>query len=212
MNAIAAVQFGFAIRPRCCRISSPLISGITRGTSCSIRKTDELSITTAPATRASGTYFREISPPALKNAMSILSNEFFPNSSTTIDSPRKRTDLPAERDELNACKLATGKLRRSKTRTSSSPTAPVAPTTAILYSFIQLANFTAALNLCKVSQTKKLRRGIGILPMRLHGLEARATFTSPFAGNGSRSGADGRHCALIRSQVRVSVSARKKGA
>jgi hypothetical protein len=57
---------------------------MTSGTSGSIRKTDELSITTAPALRAIGTNSREIFPPALKNAISILSKEFFPSSSTLI--------------------------------------------------------------------------------------------------------------------------------
>src|SRR5438552_3116719 len=70
------------MRPRCSFTSCPLISGITSGTSESIRKTDELSITTAPLLRAVGTNFREVSPPALKNAMSTLSNDFYPISTS----------------------------------------------------------------------------------------------------------------------------------
>ena len=42
------VQLGFAMMPRCFWISAGLISGTTKGTSGSIRKAEELSITTAP--------------------------------------------------------------------------------------------------------------------------------------------------------------------
>jgi len=52
MSATAVVQLGLAINPECCRTSSPFISGITSGTSGSIRNTEELSITIVPAARA----------------------------------------------------------------------------------------------------------------------------------------------------------------
>ena len=47
-------QFGLAMIPLWVLMASGLISGITRGTSGSIRKADELSTTTAPASTAAG--------------------------------------------------------------------------------------------------------------------------------------------------------------
>ena len=129
----AAVQFGFAISPVCSLTSSPLISGITSGTAGSIRKADELSMTTAPAARAMGANLREISPPALKNARSISAKLLSSSASIEIVSPRKPIFFPAEFAEANARIESTGKVRFSNTPNSSRPTAPVAPTIATRY-------------------------------------------------------------------------------
>ena len=88
------VQFGFAMTPRWSPTSCALISGMTSGTCGSIRKAEDLSITIASALPATGTYSRETPPPALKNAMSILSNDAASSFSTEIDSPRNCYRFP----------------------------------------------------------------------------------------------------------------------
>ena len=125
------VQLGFAMMPRG-RIfaASGLISGTTKGTSVSMRKAEELSMTTAPAAAADGPYSREIPPPALKSAMSTPTNESCVSSSTTISLPRNNIVLPAERAEANSFSLLSGKFRCSRQSNISTPTAPVAPTIA----------------------------------------------------------------------------------
>src|SRR5438046_4625202 len=110
------VQLGFAIVPRWRRTSSALISGITSGTWASIRNAEDLSIAIASAWHAIGTYFLETAPSVQKNAMSILSNDRSASFSMGTDSPRNRTDFPAERAEARGRKFATGKFRRSSTR------------------------------------------------------------------------------------------------
>ena len=61
--------------PLCSRMRRALISGITSGTFGSMRKAEELSITTAPALTAAGENFREMPPPAENSAMSTPSND-----------------------------------------------------------------------------------------------------------------------------------------
>ena len=68
-------------------------------------------MTTPPARRAMGANFREVSPPALKNARSTFAKDSEFNSSAGMDSPRKFTDLPIERAEASARTLATGNPR-----------------------------------------------------------------------------------------------------
>ena len=69
-------------------VASGFISGIISGTSGSILKADELSITTAPDLAATGANSFEMLPPALKRAMSTSSNEFNVNSKIqNIDYP-----------------------------------------------------------------------------------------------------------------------------
>ena len=95
--------------PLCSRIRPALISGITSGTFGSMRKAEELSITTAPALTAAGENFREVPLPAENSAMSTPSNDFSVSSSITILSPRKSMVLPAERALASALSLRTGK-------------------------------------------------------------------------------------------------------
>src|SRR5437899_8918737 len=69
-------------------------------------------------------------PPALKSAMSIPVNAVFVSSLTVISSTRNLSFLPAERAEASNVNFPTGKLRFSSVLIISTPTAPVAPTTA----------------------------------------------------------------------------------
>src|SRR5437764_7505840 len=71
----AAVQLGLAISPSWRARSRAFTSGTTRGTLGSMRKAEELSITTAPATRAAGANSRLRPAPALKKAMSTPRKE-----------------------------------------------------------------------------------------------------------------------------------------
>ena len=112
------------------RAASGLISGTTSGTSSSMRKADELSMTTQPAAAAEGANSFEIPPPAEKRAMSIPAKESWVSSFTSISPPRKAKRLPTERAEASSVSDFTGKSRCSRQRSISWPTAPVAPTMA----------------------------------------------------------------------------------
>jgi hypothetical protein len=100
------------------------------GTSASIRNADELSITAAPARCAMGANCVAVPAPALKKASSMPAKEFCSSAATEKSFPRNSKLFPAERGEASSRKSATGKSRRSITRSSSIPTAPVAPTIA----------------------------------------------------------------------------------
>ena len=89
-------QFGLAMMPLCFAISSGLISGITSGTSGSMRKVEELSMTTAPRFAASGARVLLMLPPA-KRAMSIFSKDSGFASSTVYSFPFTSTFFPADR-------------------------------------------------------------------------------------------------------------------
>src|SRR5580693_1033703 len=127
---MAVVQLGLAMMPRCFLTSPGLISGMTSGTESSMRKALELSTTTQPALAAMGANSLEMPAPALKRAMSTPAKESFVNSWTAISWPRNFIFLPAERAEASRVSLPTGKLRFSSVLIISTPTAPVAPTTA----------------------------------------------------------------------------------
>ena len=126
--------------PLCSRIRRAFTSGITSGTFGSIRKADELSITTAPALTAIGANLREMLPPAENSAMSTPSKERSFNSSMTIRIPRKSSVLPADRALASAFSLRTGNLRRSTVAMNSAPTAPVTPAMAMTGSFFTLVS------------------------------------------------------------------------
>src|SRR5437868_7563905 len=113
-----------------------LISGITSGTSGSIRKAEELSTTTAPDLTAIGAYFFEMLPPAENSAISTPWKAWGVSSSTRIRSPRKSMVLPAERALASALSLPTGKLRLSMVAMNSAPTAPVTPAMATTGSWL----------------------------------------------------------------------------
>ena len=124
------VQFGLAMTPWCHFTSSGFTSGTTSGTSSSRRKAEELSTITAPASTTALRNCFEIPAPALKSAMSTPRNDASVISSTAISSPRKRILFPAERAEARSLSEATGKFRRSRVLSISTPTAPVAPAMA----------------------------------------------------------------------------------
>src|SRR6476661_1847754 len=135
-RAVIAEQFGTAMMPLCSRIRPALISGITSGTLGSMRKAEELSITTAPALMAAGENFRDVPLPAENSAISTPSNEFSVSSSITIRSPRKSMVLPADRALASALSLPTGKARLSMVAMNSAPTAPVTPAMATTGSWL----------------------------------------------------------------------------
>src|SRR6266480_786133 len=108
-----------------------LISGMTSGTSGSMRKADELSMTTAPAFTATGANFLEMPLPAENSAMSTPSNECSLSSSMTTFCPRKSSVLPAERALASAFNFPTGNRRLFMVAINSAPTAPVTPAMAI---------------------------------------------------------------------------------
>src|SRR5579864_9475358 len=125
-----AQQLGLAMMPRCVRSAARLISGTTSGTCGSMRKAEELSITVAPACTASGAKRFEVALPAENNATSTPWKLSAPSSRTVSCSPRNGSCLPAERAEANSRSSAKGWLRCSRQCSSSTPTAPVAPTIA----------------------------------------------------------------------------------
>src|SRR6185437_13811304 len=123
-------QLGLAMMPLCSRKASGLISGTTNGTPGSMRKADELSTTTVPWRTAAGANFLDCAPPAENNAMSTPRKLSSVNSSTVTGLPLKGSVLPADRADANSRRLDSGKRRCSRHCINSTPTAPVAPTTA----------------------------------------------------------------------------------
>src|SRR3954452_22701518 len=115
-----------------------LTSGTTRGTSGSILQALELSTTTAPARAASGLYSREIAAGVLESTMSTPSKAPALSGSIGYVLPANSTDLPALRGEARNLIEPTGKFRSSKRRVITLPTAPLAPTTATLFTAISL--------------------------------------------------------------------------
>jgi hypothetical protein len=89
ISAVIAEQLGTAMMPLCSAMRRPLISGIANGTLGSMRKAEELSITTAPALTAIGENFREMPLPAENSAISTPSKESSRSSSTMMVSSRK---------------------------------------------------------------------------------------------------------------------------
>src|SRR5262249_30768432 len=129
-SAVMAVQFGFAMRPWWSFAASGLISGITRGTSGSIRNADELSMQTVPFAAAAGSSSRDAAPPHDTSATSTPSHHPSPLARTSISLSRNGIREPAERSVANSSRSSRGKARSSSTRVIWLPTAPVAPTTA----------------------------------------------------------------------------------
>ncbi len=108
-SAVIAEQFGTAMMPLCSRMRPALISGITSGTFGSMRKAEELSITTAPALTAAGENFRDVPPPAENSAMSTPSNDFSVSSSMTIRLAAEFDGLAGRAGAGQRLELADGK-------------------------------------------------------------------------------------------------------
>jgi len=104
-------QFGFAMIPRCAAMSCGLTSGITSGTSGSMRKAEVLSTTTHPASTARGANFFEMLPPADASTRSTSPKLLSVSSSTTSSSPAKGIFLPADRPLARSFRLFIGKFR-----------------------------------------------------------------------------------------------------
>src|SRR3954467_10046483 len=146
-SAVIAAQFGLAMMPLWSRMRPALISGMTSGTSGSIRKAEELSTTTAPDFTAIGAYFFEMPLPAENSAMSTPWKECGFNSSIMTPSPRKLMVWPAERALANALSLPTRKLRLSMVAMNSAPTAPVTPTMATTGSLLTFSSIAFQLSM-----------------------------------------------------------------
>src|SRR5579859_201617 len=160
INAVIAEQFGTAMMPRWSRMRRPLISGITSGTCGSMRKAEELSMTTAPAATASGENLFEVALPAENSAISTPSKERSLSSSTVISCPRKASFFPADRAFASAFSLPTRKLRLSMVAMNSRPTAPVTPAMATTGSSLTFVSFGLDFKAIKKPRTF-IRRGFG---------------------------------------------------
>ena len=96
--AAIVVQLGLATMPlRASRTASGLTSDTTSGTSGSIRKAEELSITVTPAAAKRGASARDVAAPAENRAMSSPRGSARAASSTVISPPRHGSVVPAER-------------------------------------------------------------------------------------------------------------------
>ena len=105
------MQFGWLTMPLCQLSVFAFTSGMTSGTSGSMRNALESSITSAPRSRASGAYCREASPEADRNTMSSSpANDAGEVSSIVIVEPRKSTVEPAERFVASSRRRPTGTL------------------------------------------------------------------------------------------------------
>ena len=144
MTSGVVEQLGMEIIPSCHSTSSPLTSGTTSGTLGSMRNAEPSSMTTAPAATAWGANSRLTAELAEINATSTPSKESCVASSTTSSSPPTAMRLPADRFDAISRRCGapplTGALRLLKQyrcstmRRNSAPTAPVAPTTAMVKS------------------------------------------------------------------------------
>ena len=94
------MQLGFATMPlRASAMASGLTSLTTSGTSGSMRKPDELSMTSTPASANRGACAFDVVAPAEKMAMSRPLGSAVEASSTTMSSPRNGSVVPALRAE-----------------------------------------------------------------------------------------------------------------
>src|SRR4051812_15669228 len=158
-------QFGLAMIPLCRATSCGLTSGTTRGTSGSIRKALELSTTTAPARAAIGLNWREIDAGVLDRTMSTPANASGVSGSIGYVSPANFTVLPALRSEARNLIAPTGNFRSSSRRIITSPTAPLAPTTATLFTAFSPGQLRTSP--CRVGRVREAHHQ----PGRLVGLE-----------------------------------------
>ena len=113
------------------RMRRPLISGITSGTFGSMRKAEELSITTAPAFTAIGADLRRCRcRPRTARCRRRRRSRSVSSSIDDLLRRGNRAVLPAERALASAFSLPTRKPRLSMVAMNSAPTAPVTPAMA----------------------------------------------------------------------------------
>ena len=130
------VQLGLAMMPLCFLASSGLISGMTSGTSGSMRNALELSTNTAPALTMAGANLLAMSFSAAPSTMSMPLKASSQAISTGMSWPFQWTACPTDRADASGCSSSMGKSRSASTFIISRPTAPVAPRIATLYFFI----------------------------------------------------------------------------
>ena len=138
VTVIMVEQLGLEMMPWCFFTSSGLISGTIRGTLGSKRKAEELSTKTAPALTMAGANCLAMSFSAAPSTMSTPWKASSRASSMVTSSPLNFRVLPALLALARGRSLPTGKLRSCRILIISCPTAPVAPRTATVYSFIIL--------------------------------------------------------------------------
>ena len=111
-------------------------------------------MTMQPCAPADGANFSETDDPAEKNAISALLKSNSSRSSTSSIAPAKGTVFPADRLLASGKSCCTGNWRCSSTRIMFSPTAPVAPTTAILKRFCILEKMMKNHDFCPNSANR----------------------------------------------------------
>ncbi len=128
------VQLGLAMMRRgASKASSGLTSGTTSGTSSSMRNALELSIMTAPWRVIVPAYSRETPAPAETNAISTpLKSDSCDSSSTSTSQPRNIYFCPTLRHDPNSRRRSIAISRLCNIFKNSCPTAPLAPTIAIV--------------------------------------------------------------------------------
>ena len=146
------VQLGLAMMPLCFLASSGLISGMTSGTSGSMRNALELSTNTAPALTMAGANLLAMSFSAAPSTMSMPLKASSQASSTAMSCPFQGSSCPTDRSDASRCSSATGKSRSARIFIISQPTAPVAPRIATLYCFMDSSSFF-------ISQSCRTARG-----------------------------------------------------
>src|SRR5690606_2801168 len=109
-----------------------LISGTTSFFVGSIRQADELSTTVVPTSANFGAHSNDVSPPAENKATSGFISTAACKFTTLYFLSLKVTSLPTDFSDATGINSVTGKLRSAKTFSITSPTIPVAPTTATL--------------------------------------------------------------------------------
>ncbi|MCY1457039.1 hypothetical protein D9M71_742980 [compost metagenome] len=110
--------------------ASGFTSGTISGTSGSMRKAEELSMTMGPALPIFSDHSRDTPPPALISTRSTLEKSNCSMSSHLMVLSPKETSTPLDFREAIACIFSTGKFTSSRMARISRPTLPVAPTTA----------------------------------------------------------------------------------
>ena len=113
-------------------MASGFTSGTMSGTSGSMRKAEELSMTMGPALPIFSDHRREASPPALISTRSTDEKSNSSMSSHLIVLSPQDTSTPLDLREATACIASTGNSSSSRMFSISRPTLPVAPTTATL--------------------------------------------------------------------------------
>ena len=177
-------QLGMEIMPRWCSTSSPLTSGTTKGTSGSMRKYELSSITNAPFCTAMGPNSPLSAVETDMKAMSTPVKLSGVVSSTTSSSPRTLMRLPADLWDAQSFISFRGRSLVSRMLRNSCPTAPVAPTTAMLTGFMVL------LSVIVLESYPSLPQGLSgsQLPVRLASRQACSSPDRARRGGGRRSG------------------------